>query len=332
MMKVAVYSTKKFEQVYLERSNHHKHELIFIDEALSLDTANKSTGCDAISIFTNDDASAIVLEKLADLKIKYIAIRAAGFDQTDLRKAAELNFHVANVPEYSPYSIAEHTIAMIQALNRKLIIADRQVKAYNFSLDNLIGYDLHGKTVGIVGLGKIGGIVAKILQGFGCNILGYDVKENVEYSSRYGVKYVSMEELCKRSDIISLHAPLNEHTKYMINKQSITLMKEGVMIINTGRGGLIDTSAAIEGLKSGKIGYMGLDVYEKEKGLYFYDHSSDIPHDELFAALLKFDQVLITGHQAFLTENALTNIADGTIHHFDCWSRGIDTSNELIKS
>jgi D-lactate dehydrogenase len=330
-MKVAVYSTKKFERFYLEVANNNKHDLIFLEEALSMDTVSLAKGCHAVSIFTNDDASAEVLEQLKEINIQHIAIRAAGYDQTDLKKGAALNFHVANVPEYSPYSIAEHTVAMVQALNRKIVLADGQVKEYNFSLDNLIGYDLNGKTVGIIGLGKIGGIVAKILHAFGCKLFGYDIQPNKEYKEKYGVEYVTLEHLCKYADIISLHAPLNEHTKYMINSERIKLMKKGVMIINTGRGGLLNTADAIEGLKSGQIGYLGLDVYEKEKGLFFYDHSTDIPQDDVFARLLTFKNVLVTGHQAFLTENALKNIADTTIYNLDCWEKGEGSDHELIK-
>jgi D-lactate dehydrogenase len=330
-MKVAVYSTKKFERSFLEKSNAGKHELLFLDKALSKESCNLSEGCQAVSIFTNDDACAEVLETLAKSTIKFIATRAAGYDNIDVKKASSLSLQVANVPEYSPYSIAEHTIAMIQALNRKVVLADKKVKEYNFCLDELIGYDLNGKTVGIIGLGKIGGILAKILNGFGCNVLAYDIQENLEYVNKYGVQYVSLENLCKQSDIISLHAPLNEQTKYMINKDSIKLMKKGVMIINTGRGGLLNTIDAIDALKSNQIGYLGLDVYEKEKGMFFYDHSTDIPQDDLFARLLTFKNVLITGHQAFLTENALKNIADTTIYNLDCFAKGINSNNELTK-
>lgn len=328
-MKVAIFSTHQFERSYLEKSNNQKHELKFLKEALSLDTVKLAEGCQAVSIFTNDDGSAPILEKLSAMGVKHIAIRAAGYDQTDIGKANQLGIRVGNVPEYSPYSIAEHTIAMIQALNRKIALADKKIKAYDFTLDNLIGYDLKGKTVGIVGLGKIGGIVAKILNGFGCHLLGYDVEPNQSYTKDYGVDYVSLDKLCEQSDIISLHAPLNEHTKYMIDKNRIGRMKKGVMIINTGRGALINTRDAIEGLKSGKIGYLGLDVYEKEKGLFFHDHSDTIPQDDVFARLLSFKNVLITGHQAFLTSNALENIADMTIQHLTRWDEGRKSEHEL---
>ncbi|RYX88406.1 hypothetical protein EON78_07640, partial [bacterium] len=223
-MKVAVYSTKKFERSFIEKANDGKHELIYLDKPLSTNTCNLAEGCEAASIFTNDDASSEVLEKLAKLNIKAIATRAAGYDNIDIQKAKQLSIQVANVPEYSPYSIAEHTIAMIQALNRKIVLADKKVKDYNFCLDELVGYDLNGKTVGIIGLGKIGGILAKILHGFGCQVLGYDIQTNKDYEEKYKVQYVTLEDLCKQSDIISLHAPLNEHTKYNNFFSSIVIL------------------------------------------------------------------------------------------------------------
>jgi len=328
-MKVAIYSLKKYERVYLEKANRDKHDFLFLTEALSPQTAELAKGCAAVSIFTNDDAGTESLQQLAKLNIKSIATRAAGYDNIDLNEAEDLHMHVTNVPEYSPYAIAEHTIAMILAMNRKIVQADRQVKAYNFALDELIGFDLHGKTVGIVGTGKIGSIVAKILHGFGCKLLGYDVIENQELIAKYGMEYVSLGKLCKFSDIITLHAPLNANTRYLINKENMALMKKGVMIVNTGRGPLINTAEAIEALKEEKIGYLGLDVYEKEKGLFFYDHSADVPKDDLFAQLLTFKNVLITGHQAFLTENALTNIADTTIYNLTCFEKGERSLHEL---
>ncbi len=331
-MKVAVFSSKKYERSFLKDANKGKHELLFIEQALSLQNADLAKGCEAASVFTNDDASGPVLKHLKELNIAYIATRAAGYDNIDLLTAAHVGIHVANVPEYSPYAIAEHTVAMILALNRKLIAADKNVKASNFALDNLIGFDLHGKTAGIVGLGKIGGIVAKILHGFGCKLLGYDIDVNPEIEKKYDLTYVSLQELYRQSDIITLHAPLNDNTKYLIKKDSIDLMKKGVMIVNTGRGGLIKTTDAIDALKDGKIGYLGLDVYENEKGLFFFDHTGDVLQDDVFARLLTFKNVLITGHQAFLTENALRNIADTTIYHLDCWSGGKRSMYELTKA
>lgn len=331
-MKVAVYSTKKYERVYLKKANSGVHELIFIEEALSADTASLAEGCRAVAIFTNDDASAEVLLQLSRHHVKHIVTRASGHDNINLKVADDLLMHVANVPEYSPYAIAEHTIAIILALNRKLIQANRQVKAYDFSLDKLIGFDLHGKTVGIIGSGRIGGIVAKILHGFGCNLLAYDVHQDQRLIADYNLRYVSIDELCVLSDIITLHPPLNEHTTHIIKEENIALMKNSVMIVNTGRGGLIKTEDAIRALDEGKIAYLGLDVYEHEKGLFFYDHSREIPKDKMFAKLLTFENVLITGHQAFLTETALTNIADTTIYNLNCFEKGERSRNELWHS
>lgn len=330
-MKVAIYSTKEFERSYLEAANIENHELVFLEASLGPSTCSLANGCTAVSIFTNDDASSVVLEKLRQMQVQYIAIRAAGYDQTDLNACRKLQMQAANVPEYSPYSIAEHTIAMILALNRKIVQADKKVKDQDFSLDDLIGFDLNGKTVGIIGLGRIGGIVSKILSGFGCRLLGYDVYENPALQEKYGLVYGSLEELLKQSDIITLHAPLTQESKYLINERSIGLMKRGVMIINTSRGGLLNTRAALEALKTGQIGTLGLDVYEKEKGLFFYDHRSDIPQDELFSSLLAFKNVLITGHQAFLTENALKNIAETTMYNLNCWAKNQNSSHELVK-
>jgi D-lactate dehydrogenase len=329
-MKVTVFSTKEFEKNSLEESNSG-HNLNFVKAALSPETAELAKGSDAVCIFPNDDAGAAVLEKLNALGIHYIANRAAGYDHIDLKRAADLNIRVGYVPAYSPYAIAEHAVAMILSLNRHIIQANRKVNDYNFTLDDLIGFDLNGKTVGIIGLGKIGGVVAKILNGFGCKILGYDIAQTPEYISEYNVEYTSLPRLFRESDIITLHAPLNPHTRYIINQESLKMMKKGVMIINTGRGGLINTPDAIEALKSGQIGYLGLDVYEKEKGLFFFDHTRDIPQDDIFARLLSFKNVLITGHQAFLTSNALKNIADTTIYNLDCWEKKKDTENELTR-
>lgn len=330
-MKVTVFSTKGFEIASLEASNNNEHIFNFIEQPLSPATAALATGSDAVSVFPNDDAGPDTLEQLAALNIKYIANRAAGYDHIDLNKAASLDIKVANVPEYSPYAIAEHTVAMILGLNRKLVLADRKVKSFDYTLDDLIGFDLNGKTAGIVGTGKIGGIVAKILNGFGCKILAYDIEENQDIVKSYGARYCSLEELCANSDIITLHAPLNPSTKYMINKERISSMKNGVMIINTARGGLIQTEDAIAALKAGKIGALGLDVYEKEKGLFFFDHSNEVLTDDVFARLLTFKNVLITGHQAFLTETALKNIADTTIYNLSCWEKGEESKFELTK-
>jgi D-lactate dehydrogenase len=215
------------------------------------------------------------------------------------------------------------------ALNRKIVRADKKVKDFNFALDDLIGFDMNGKTAGIIGLGKIGGIVAKILHGLGCKILGFDIYKNEDLIKNYGVEYCNLETLASRSDIITIHAPLNESSKYLINKPLINQMKPGVMLINTGRGAIINTRDVIDGLVAGKIGYLGLDVYEHEKGLFFYDHSDEVPKDETLKRLYSFPNVLVTGHQAFLTETALNNISDITINNLDCWEKKKPSPTDL---
>ena len=233
------------------------------------------------------------------------------------------------MPAYSPYAIAEHTMALILALNRKLIKAHNRVREQNFSLNGLTGFDLNGKTVGVIGTGKIGSVLIKILHGFGCNILAQDINEDPNMIDKYGVIYTDCATLCKHSDIISLHIPLKVSTKHLIDKEHIALMKPGVMLINTSRGGLVDTKAVIEGLKTKKIGYFGIDVYEEEEGLFFEDHSEDILQDDVIARLMTFNNVLITSHQAFLTKTALTNIAETTIYNIDCFENGKVSGNEV---
>lgn len=329
-MKIAVFSAHKFEIAPLKAANGEKHELKLLEDTyLNVNTAPLAQDCECVSIFTNDDASAPVLEKLQKLGVKYLALRSAGFNHVDLEKAKALGIKVARVPEYSPYAVAEHTVALMLALNRKLMKANSRVRDLNFSLNGLTGFDMNGKTAGIIGLGKIGNIVAKILHGFGCKLLAFDVKPNPELTEKYSLEFVDMDELCAKSDIITLHAPLNDHTHYIINRERIDKMKQGVMLINTSRGALVDTKELVRGLKSGRIGYLGLDVYEEEKGLFFEDHSDEILQDDVIARLLTFPNVLITSHQAFLTDTALKNISETTIENVDAWANGEKCKNEL---
>ena len=261
--------------------------------------------------------------------MRFVAVRAAGHDQVDLPAAHRLGLRVASVPEYSPYAIAEHAVALMLALNRRLRQADEQLRRNDFRLDNLIGFDLHGKTVGIVGCGRIGGVLAGILHGFGCRLLGFDVQPNEELTRRYDMTYMPLEQLCAEADIISIHAPLNEHTHYLIDAAALARLKPGAMLINTGRGAVLDTEAALAALKSGQLGYLGLDVYEREKGLFFEDRSHQPPTDHLFARLLAQPNVVITAHQGFLTKEALTNIADTTMGSLSGWERGEASATEL---
>ncbi len=330
-MKVLVYSSKEFEIPFLEKANNKKHQLTFIEDALSSKTAMKAVGYHAVSIFSADEACFITIEKLKDFGVKYIALRSVGHDNVSLRSALRLNIRVANVPAYSPYAIAEHAVTLLLALNRKLIESNQRVSRYNFNLDNLVGFDLNEKTVGIIGTGKIGSVMSKIMHGFGCKLLGYDIEENNDLTELYNLHYTSLQDLCEKSDIISLHVPLNTETHQLINEDLISEMKNDVIIINTARGLVINTEHIIDGLRHGKIGALGIDVYENEKGIFFKDHSQDIPNDDFLIKLNAFPNVLITGHHAFLTEEALTNIAETTIYNLDCWSSGEETENELTK-
>ena len=328
-MHVTVFSAHPFEQPFLTQAASGQHELRFIAGPLRPDTAAQAEGSQAVAVFTSDDASAPVLERLAALGVRYVAVRAAGHDQVDLTAAHRLGLRVATVPEYSPYAIAEHAVALMLALNRRLRQADEQLRRYDFRLDNLIGFDLHGKTVGIVGCGRIGGVVAGILHGFGCRLLGYDVQPNVALTRKYNLTYVSLEQLCAEADILTIHAPLNEHTRHLLDAAALARLKPGAMLINTGRGAVLDTEAALAALKNGQLGYLGLDVYEREKGLFFEDHSQQKPADALFEQLLAMPNVIITGHQGFLTQEALTNISDTTMHSLNCWEQGQAAPSEL---
>jgi D-lactate dehydrogenase len=329
-MKTIVYSTHRFEKGFLLAANENTHELIFVDVTLSPETVQLAKGFGAVSIFVNDNASASVIEELSRLGVKNIVLRSAGFNHVDIKKAKKLGMRIARVPAYSPYAVAEHAVTLMLALNRKIIKAHNRVTDLNFSLDGLTGFDMRGKTVGIIGTGKIGGAIAEILKGFGCRLLAYDVFHDERLKNDFGVVYTSLEQLFAQADIITLHCPLNESTQYIINERSISLMKKGVMLINTSRGALVKTKAVIDALKTGSIGYFGMDVYEEEEHLFFGDHSEEILMDETIARLLTFRNVLITGHQAFLTNEALENIANTTIQNLNCFEQARECENELL--
>tara|TARA_R110000764_G_scaffold111915_1_gene198655 strand:+ start:228 stop:1217 length:990 start_codon:yes stop_codon:yes gene_type:complete len=328
-MKVAVFDTHKFEKEYLLEANGEKNELKLLDTYLTVDTVELANGYDAISIFTEDDASEKVLDKLKKLGVKFIVLRSAGFNNVDIAHAKKLGIRVARVPEYSPYAVAEFTVAVMLSLNRKLTRTHYRIMEMNYSLDGLVGFDMHGKTVGIVGTGKIGRVVVKILHGFGCRLLAYDVVEDPELIEQYGLIYTDLDTLCHQSDIITLHAPLTAQTHHMINERRIVRMKNGVMLINASRGALVNTKDVIDGLKYKHIGYFGMDVYEEEKGLFFEDHSEDILEDDQIARLMAFNNVFISSHQAFLTDTALKNIAKTTIENLDCLEKGEACENEI---
>ena len=327
-----VFSAHRFERASLEAANAGRHELRFVHAELMPDTVALAAGAPCIALFSSDDASAPVLERLAEGGVRYIALRSAGYNHVDLEAATRLGIHVANVPEYSPYSVAEHTVLLMLALNRKLVRAHSRVRELNFTLDGLVGFDMHGKTVGIVGIGRIGSAVVRIMHGFGCRLLGFDLVQSDDLVTATGIEYVDLDKLCKESDVIAILMPLSAETKHLINDRMIALMKAGVMIVNTSRGGLIDTSAVIRGLKSGHIGFLGIDVYEREQGLFFHDRSDAILQDDVLARLMTFPNVLITAHQGFLTEEALSNIASTTIDNITKWEDGMRPEHELTGS
>jgi len=321
-MKVAVFSTESYDREFLAAANVDAgHDLTFYEPRLAAHTCPLAAGFPAICAFVNDQLDAQVLSVLAQNGVRLIAMRCTGFNNVDLRAAEQLKVTVTRVASYSPYSVAEHAVALILALNRKLYKAYNRIREGNFSLQGLMGFDLHGRSAGIVGTGKIGAVVARILHGFGCKVLAYDVTENPEIKA-FGVRYVSKEELFAESDIISLHCPLVPATHHLIDAEALTMMKSGVMLINTSRGALIDTKAVIESLKSGRLGFLGLDVYEEEADLFYRDLSSRVIEDDVFSRLLTFPNVLITGHQAFFTRNALEAIAQETLHNITLFERG----------
>ncbi|WP_445503514.1 2-hydroxyacid dehydrogenase [Microvirga sp. G4-2] len=312
-MQIVVFSTKPYDRRFLDAAGAGSgHRLTYFEAKLSVETCDLAAGADAVCAFVNDDVNADVLASLSAKGIKLIALRSAGFNNVDLAAAKVLDITVARVPAYSPHAVAEHTLALILGLNRKTHRAYNRVREGNFALEGLLGFDLAGKTAGVVGTGKIGEIVCKILVGFGCKVIAHDLQPNPACLD-IGVTYVSTDELFATSDIITLHCPLTPATHHLINKASLARMKPGVMLINTSRGAVIDTRAVLKGLKEGIIGNLGLDVYEEEADLFFEDLSDRFINDDVFARLLTFPNVLITGHQAFFTKEALANIAETTI-------------------
>lgn len=330
MYKIAVYSTKPYDKVFLQRAldGHNNLEFHYFEDSLSEDTAGFVKEFEAVCIFVNDRATRPVIEKLAENGIKLIVLRSAGFNHVDLGAAATHNIKVVRVPAYSPHAVAEHALAMIMTLNRKTHRAFNRVRENNFSLNGLMGFDLYGKKAGVVGTGKIGRIFCKIMLGLGCKVMGHDPQPDEEIR-QLGVTYHELEELFEQADIISLQCPLTPQTHHLIDENAIRLMKDGVMLINTSRGGLIDTKALITGLKSGKIGYLGMDVYEQEENLFFKDLSDQIIHDDVIMRLITFPNVLITSHQAFFTENAMKNIAETTVHNIIQFMEGQQLDNEV---
>lgn len=328
-MRVAIFNTKPYDRQFLSAANQEfHHDLVFFEPHLTAETAPLADGFPAVCSFINDRLDAPALQILAEGGTKLIALRSAGFNHVDLKKAIELGFTIVRVPAYSPYAVAEHAIGLILMLNRKLYRAYNRVRDDNFSLDGLLGFDLHGSTVGIIGTGKIGACFARIMHGFGCHLLAYDLYQNPD-CLELGVNYADLPEVLGRSDIVSLHCPLMPETDRLIDAETLKYFKPGAMLINTSRGGLIDTKAAIAALKSGQLGCLGIDVYEQEENLFFEDRSTTVIQDDAFQLLQSFPNVVITAHQGFFTRNALEAIAQTTLQNLTDFEFGNLGANEV---
>lgn len=328
-MKITFFGTKPYDkESFLKHNSSFDFELIFLEEKLNELTVPLAKGSDAVCVFVNDTVNEDIINQLAQLKIRLIALRCAGFNNVDVKAANARGIKVVRVPAYSPHAVAEHALAMIMTLNRKTHKAYNRVREQDFSLNGLLGFDLYKKTVGVVGTGNIGMVFCQIMNGLGCCVLAFDPYKNPEVE-KMGIQYVSPEELLHQSDIISLHCPLNEKTRYLINKNTIRQMKDGVILINTSRGGLIDTKAVIGGLKIGKIKALGIDVYEQEENLFFQNLSEEIILDDTIARLVSFPNVLITAHQGFFTQEALDQIAETTLSNAQSFFKGKNLVNEV---
>lgn len=320
-MKIAVYSCQTYDREYLTAAAGSDFDLSFFDARLTPDTTPLADGCEAVCCFVNDQLDADVLQLLASVGVRLILLRCAGFNNVDLNAASRIGLTVMRVPEYSPHAVAEHTLALLLCVNRNLHRAWGRVREGDFRLQGLLGFDLYGKTIGVVGTGRIGACVCRILLGFGCRVLAFDKFPSDELHQS-GVQYVPMQTLLAESLVITLHCPLTEETMHLINRETLAATKPGVILINTSRGGLVNTAALIEGLKSRHVSAVALDVYEEESSLFFVDHSEDAISDDVFARLLTFPNVLITGHQGFFTHEALSNIAATTIHNAQTFADG----------
>ena len=328
-MKVAVFSTRPFDREYLDKFNTgNKHQLTYFDISLNGDSINLTMGFDAVCVLVNDKIDKEIIGKLSANGIKLIDLRSAGFDNVDLEAAAAQHITVMRVPAYSPQAIAEHAVALILTLNRKTHKAYNRVRENNFSLKNLLGFNLFGKTVGIIGTGEIGAAFFTIMQGFGCRIIAYDIEES-DMLKEKGIHYKTFDEVLKESEIISIHCPLTSDTQHLFNDTTFCKMKKGVMLINTGRGAIINTADVIQALKSGQLGYLGIDVYEGEQNLFFKDLSGSIIQDDQIERLMSFNNVLITPHQGFFTKEALEQIAIITLQNFTDFENGAPLKNEI---
>jgi D-lactate dehydrogenase len=328
MITVAVYDTKPYDTVSLTQATPEKSiHWRFLDFRLTEESAPSAAGAQAVCVFVSDRVDRPCLEALSKLGIKLIALRCTGFNNVDLESARQLGIAVTRVAVYSPYAVAEHAVTLLMALNRKIHRAYNRVREMNFSLNGLVGFDLHGKTAGITGTGKIGKITAQILRGFGMRVLAYDPYPSEDWAAEHGVTYVDQRTLARESDVVSLHIPLTPETRHIICRETIRQMKSGAILVNVSRGGLIDTTALIEALKSGNLGGVALDVYEEEEGIFFHDLSDQLVQDDELARLLTFPNVLITSHQAFLTREALADISRTTIANL----RALDSGEPFLE-
>jgi D-lactate dehydrogenase len=320
---LAFYDTKPYDREYFERAAEGSEvRLHHHDFRLTTETVSSAQGADAVCVFVNDHLDRDCLVKLAAVGVKFVALRCAGFNNVDRAAASELGISVVRVPAYSPHAVAEHAVALLLTLNRKIHRAFNRVREQNFSLSGLVGFDLHGRTIGIIGTGKIGRVAAQIFRGFGCRIIAHDPLPMHEWAVEHGVTYTSLEELLAEGDVVSLHLPLTPETHHLLNGATIALMKPGAYLVNTSRGKLVETTAVIQALKSGQLGGVALDVYEKEEGIFFEDHSGSVLQDDDLARLMSFPNVLITAHQAFLTHEALTEIARVTLDSLERFCEG----------
>lgn len=330
-MEIAVFDTRTYDRKALENANkRHGFQFRFLETRLTEQTADLSKGCPVACCFVNDRLTEKTLQNLKTNGVRLIALRSAGFNNVDLAAARLLDFQVVRVPEYSPYAVAEHAVALLMTLNRKIHRANNRVHEMNFSLEGLVGYDLHGKTVGILGTGRIGEAFLRIMKGFGCKLLAFDRTQNADLIKELNLQYVDLETLYRESDVISLHVPLNAQTRHIIGQRAFDLMKPSAILINTGRGGLIDTKSLIDSLKDHRIAGACLDVYEEEEGIFFSDYSDYGIQDDMLARLLTFPNVIVTSHQGFLTQEALTNIADTTLQNIQDFIDGKTLINSVL--
>ena len=328
-MKVLVYSAKSFEIPYLNQFNNGAHQLSFVTQFLSIETTALASGYDAVSIFSADRANADILKMLHRTGVRYIALRSTGFDNVNIKAAVKYGIKVAHVPGYSPHAVAEHAIGLMLSSIRRIPLANQQLNVFNFSLDRLIGFDLFDKNTGVIGTGRIGKVIVSILHGMGCRLFGNDVEEDSDFAEKFKMQYLPLDELLSKCDVVFLALPLNPATKKLIGAPQLRTMKNDAYLINIARGGVVDTLDVLEALDNEQLGFYATDVYEKERGVFFYDHSKEGIRDPLLMDLLNHPKVLLTPHQAFATKEAIARIAETTVYNLNCWAKGEPSQYEL---